>query len=49
MDEISTKKEKEDDVNKQCDMCLNTNIKFVTFSCQHKICFKCFYKLLIRT
>jgi len=49
MDEISTKKEKEDDVNKQCDMCLNTNTKFVTFSCQHKICLRCFYKILIRT
>ena len=49
MDEISTKKEKEDDVNKQCDMCLNANIKFVNFSCQHKICFKCFYKILIKS
>ena len=48
MEEISTKK-KEEDVNIECDMCLNKCFKYVFFSCQHKICFKCFYKILLRS
>ena len=48
MEEISTKK-KEEDVKEECDMCLNKNLKYVLFSCEHKICFKCFYKILLRS
>ena len=34
--------------NEQCNMCLEFNNKYVIFSCKHKICFKCFYKILLR-
>ena len=34
MEEISTKK-KEEDVNIECDMCLNKCFKYVFFSCEH--------------
>ena len=47
MDEISTNKKKEEEV--ECDMCLNKTFKHISFSCEHKICFKCFYKILLRS
>ena len=32
-----------------CDMCMNPNEKIKIFSCEHKICFKCLYRILLRS
>ena len=33
----------------KCDMCCENNKHFFLFSCKHNICYKCFYKILIRS
>lgn len=33
----------------QCDMCCDKTENVQTYTCQHKICYKCFYKILIRS
>ena len=39
---------KEEQIINQCDMCKEKNEKYFTFTCRHKICYKCFYKIIIR-
>ena len=34
--------------NNICDMCSETNIFHLSFTCKHNICHKCFYKIIIR-
>ena len=35
--------------NEKCNMCLNIFDKYISFSCNHKICLGCFYKILLRS
>ena len=48
MEDINTSKN-ENLNSEQCNMCLEFNNKYISFSCKHKICLKCFYKILIRS
>ena len=48
MEEISTSKNINLN-NEPCNMCLQFHNNYVTFTCKHKICLKCFYKILIRS
>ena len=45
MEEISTSKNNNLN-NELCNMCLQLHNNYVTFTCKHKICLKCFYKIL---
>ena len=35
--------------NEKCNMCLNIFDKYISFTCNHKICLNCFYKILLRS
>ena len=48
MEDINTSKN-ENLNSEQCNMCLEFNNKYISFSCKHKICLKCFYKILLRS
>ena len=39
---------KEEEYINQCDMCKEKHEKYFTLTCRHKICYKCFYKIIIR-
>ena len=40
---------KEEQIINQCDMCKEKHENYFTFTCRHKICYKCFYKIIIRS